>query len=219
LADSDDFERFRHLERQRPDRGSDSPRDPAVDPKVASRFGGTAPAEKPDAENPEAPLGCAGCGAENSATAKFCFNCGADLGAPEMRDYQRNERARYAEDLRRAAAELETRRREETEAAKKHLEERRRAAAAAKDSAANEPSEFWDSAWTQRIPVLALFRSARVISDPWLRTGARVAIGGAFCALVWYACSARYGYPLWLLLALLLGVRPRWGYGYRRWWW
>jgi hypothetical protein len=198
------FDRFRRLERPRPER----PAPPSRDESVAERFG--QPEIPPDPAD-AAPLHCAKCGGDNPARSATCFNCGADLDTPEMRAQQEAHRERHLESQRRALMEREARKREALAAAERELERRRHAA-----TAPTEPTPT-DFAGTWNAPILSLFRWTGRIADPSLRLAAQVALAGAFIALVAYAISGPSRYGLLVLIAILLGGGT--GRRYRRWWW
>jgi hypothetical protein len=208
------LERFLRLERERPDRKD------AVGSGKLDRFRDP-PAEPPDDDGapPSGPLFCMRCEAENNAGAKRCFNCDAELDTPEMRAHQKRARAR-------SAARAEQQRREALEAADRMLEAQRRESAANRvpspwsEDGATVPGQAPDLDFGGVSPLAWLVRSLSVIEDPWLRVGARVALIGAFVALLWYSLSSPGRYPLFVILLLLLGGGGLRGRRWRRrqWW-
>lgn len=205
------FDRFRKLEKPRPERAS-GPQPPTEG--VAERFGQP---EMPSDPADAAPLNCGRCGADNPAKSEKCFNCDADLHTPEMRRHQEARRARYLAERERANVARETRKRESEAAAERELAERRRRNETIR-TPADERTQWWQ---TSRIPLMWLVNAAGSLQDPQLRLGVQVAIVAAFVALVAYAVTHPLYYGLWILIALMVGGGGGGYYrGYRRrgWW-
>jgi hypothetical protein len=206
------FDRFRKLEKPRPERGGPTPPTDGV----AERFGQP---EMPSDPVESAPLNCAKCGGDSPARSETCFNCGAALDTPEMREHQEAYRVRHVEAQRKALAMRELRRKEAEEKAKLGLERRREAAS---QSAAPTPDRASDT-FAGNSPLVWLLRAAAKIPDPWVRLGVQAAIVGGVVALVCYAIASPARYGLLLLVGILVGGgygRGYYGYGYRRrWWW
>jgi hypothetical protein len=200
------FDRFRKLERARPDRAGP----PSTTDGVAERFGQP---EMPSDPAEAAPLNCGKCGGDNPARSETCFSCGAELDTPEMRAHQDEYRVRHVAAQQKALAMREARR-HEVEAKALHELERRR-------SAASQPGEpTWgqsNDAWPAQMPLVWLLRASAKVPDPWLRLGLQIAIVGGFVALAGYGLSSPNRYGLLVLVAILLGGGA--GRRYRRWWW
>jgi hypothetical protein len=203
------FDRFRRLERPRPERGG--PPRPA-DESVAERFG--QPEIPPDPSD-AAPLNCAKCGGDNPARSATCFNCGADLDTDEMRAHQIAWRARFAESQKRAQELREARKREAEAYAERELAKARTKAAS---QSAETPSTGAGDLLPGSMPLGWLLRATRAISDPGLRLGVQIAIVAAVVGLVGYGISSPSRYGLLILVGILLGGGMG-GRRYRRWWW
>jgi len=209
----DPFDRFKNLERPRPER--EGPPDPTPD-GVAERFGQP---EMPPDPSDAAPVHCSKCGAENQVRAGSCFNCGADLDTAEVRAHRVEEKARFAAEQRRAAQLRESRHKEAEAAAERELARHRAQQA---QNPAGTPSDSAESS----VPVAWLWRATGRVSDPWLRLALQIGIIFGLGALVLYGLRpGRYG--LLILVGILLGgggyMGGYYGYGrygrYRRWWW
>jgi hypothetical protein len=207
------FDRFRNLEKPRPER--DGPPEPAPE-SVAERFG--QPEMPPDPAE-AAPVHCAKCGAENQPRAGSCFNCGADLDTAEVRAHRVEEKARFAAEQRRAAVLRESRRKEAEAYAEREIARHRAQQGQSATPAANDAD-------SSPVPVAWLWRATGRISDPWIRLALQIAIVCGIGALVVYGLSpGRFG--LLILVGILLGgggyMGGYYGYGrygrYRRWWW
>jgi hypothetical protein len=189
------LERFLRLERPRPDR-KDGGGSASLD-----RFRDPPRAEPEDAETGErVPRSCMKCAAQNNPGSAACFNCGADLDAPEMREHQRIER-------RRAQREAEERRREAEALAERELEKLRRESAGQREpvlppvpGTVHPPFDYAGAS-----PLVWALRGLQVIQDPWYRFAARLAVIGTFIGLVVWSLSSPARYPFFLLAVLLLG--------------
>jgi hypothetical protein len=194
------LDRFLRLERARPDRKE------GASSGSLDRF---RDAPLPEPEDPGADRfarSCMKCGAENNSGASACFNCGADLDSPEMREHQRVERGR-------ARRQAEERRREAEALAEREVEKLRRESAARAEpvltpvpGTVHPPFDFGSAS-----PLVWAMRGLQVIQDPWYRFAARLALIGAFAGLVVWSLSSPARYPFFLLAVLLLG-----GGGFRR---
>jgi len=191
------LDRFRRLERARPDRKEGG------SAAVLDRF--REPSEESDPADKDAagrgPRSCAACGAENNAGVARCFNCDADLETPEMRAHQRHERRRAereAEEQRKAAEALAQR---EFERIRRETEARRAPVREPIPGTTDLPPFELGSA----SPLVWLLRSLRVIEDPWYRFGARLLVISAFVGLLVFSLSGPQRYPFLILAVLLLG--------------
>ncbi len=202
------FDRFRKLEKPRPERGG--PERPPPD-TVADRFGQP---EMPSDSADSAPLNCGRCGADNAAKSEKCFNCSADLHTPEMRRHQEARRTRFLEEKERANTARDSRKREAAAAAERELAERRRRGETIR-TPADEQNEWWNRS---RIPLVWLIHAAGSLQDPQLRMGVQVAIVAAFVGLVIWAVGHPMQYGVWILIAVLVGGGGGGLYRRRRWW-
>jgi hypothetical protein len=207
------FDRFRNLEKRRPER--DGGPDKTAE-GVAERFG--QPDMPPDPAE-AAPIRCLKCGGENPARSNGCFNCGADLDTAEVRANQVAERANWAESQKRAAVMREAKKKEaeayaERALAKLREDQQKRVQGSPAEEATNE-------AWGT-VPLFWLLRLTRQVSDPWLRLGVQVALVGGIVGLVIYALGdpSRLGFLIVVGILLGGGGYSRYGRWRRRdWWW
>jgi len=208
------FDRFKKLERPRPER--EEPPQPTPN-SVAGRFGGP---EIPPDPSEAAPVRCPKCGGENGAKTESCFNCGAELDTAEVRAHRIEEKARFSDQQRRAAALRESRKREAEAYAERELAKARAQQTLDQQAASGDGS----GAWSGSVPFLWLMRAAGKIEDPWVRLGVQIALIGGLVGLVGYGISSPGRFGLLILVGILLGGGGysrygRWGRGrYRDWW-